>query len=163
MPMIGDPPPPRRTAVARPVVAVSLLLAGMGCRAAAGDPPPSVPPVFCIGQDQLPMPPGAPHAWLDEGDRAEVAAALLARFPMLQRDGLEARALLLWRHAEGDWRYAALVADPRGAGALCVAASFAGASIGGTDELARKYLPTAAPQAGRDRPLPARARTAPLR
>ncbi|MBL8303763.1 MAG: hypothetical protein JNM26_13430 [Ideonella sp.] len=161
--MIVDRPPPRRAARAGAAIAASMLLAGLACRAAVGDAPPAVPPPLCIGQDRLPMPPGAAHAWLDEVDRGEVAAALLARFPMLQRDGLEARALLLWRQAEGDWRYAALVADPRGAGALCVAASFAGASIGGTDELARKYLPTAAPPAGPDRPLPARARTAPLR
>lgn len=115
-----------------------MLLAALATRAAVGDGAPTVPPPLCIGHDPLPMPAGAAHAWLDDRDRTEVAAALLARFPMLQRDGLEARAMLLWRHAEGDWRYAALVADPRGGGALCVAASFAGASIGGTGELVRK-------------------------
>ena len=124
--------------------ALALAVTGAAWGAAAQPPASAAAPMQCIGDDRLPVPPGGPRAWLDARDLSEVSAALLARFPVLQRDGLAPQAVLLWRHAAGDWRYAALVADPRRAGDLCVAASFAGAAIGGTDDLVRKYLPAAA-------------------
>lgn len=123
--------------------AAAMLLGLAVGSATAGAAEPGVPPLQCIGDDRLPVPAGGPRAWLDARDRAEVSAALQARFPVLQRDGLEPKAMLLWRHAAGDWRYAALVADPRQAGELCVAAGAAGQAIGGTDDLVRKYFPAA--------------------
>jgi hypothetical protein len=114
-----------------------LALSALG--PAAAQPGPAVP-VQCIGEEPLAMPEGAQRAWLDEGDRAAVLAALQARFPAVARDGLDATALLLWRHGDGDWRYAALVASPGRPGARCVAASFSAASIPQTAGLLRKYF-----------------------
>ena len=134
--------PPRR--IARRLSTL-LLLAGWGVTAsaqtvAASGSPAGVPPSNCVGDDPLPMSSASPRAWLNESDRDEVLAALIARYPMLQRDGLDAQSVLLWRHPSGDWRYAALIPDLRTAGHTCVAASFSAAVIAPTDSMLRKYF-----------------------
>ena len=88
----------------------------------------------------MPLAEGGPRAWLDENDRAEVLAALMTKYPVLQHDGLDAQALLLWRHPAGDWRYAALISDLRKPGQTCVAASFSAAAVAPTTGLLRKYF-----------------------
>lgn len=117
------------------------LLAGLltGCSAWA-QPVPAAIPQQCVGDDPLPLAADGLRAWLDAADTAAVSAALLARYPSLQRDGLDTRAMLLWRHPDGDWRYAAMIADQRRPGAQCVAASFSAGTVAATAALLRKYF-----------------------
>lgn len=120
--------------------ALSLLAAGSAAVLAQPLAPAAGPPANCIGDDPLPIPPNGPKAWLDDADRGQVLAALWAKYPVLERDGLAPQALLLWRHPDGDWRYAALIADQRRAGQTCVAASFSAAVVEPTAGLLRKYF-----------------------
>lgn len=122
----------------RPALAVPLPTPAPAAAATPSTPPGTGALPQCVGEQTL-APPG-PRVWLDEADRDTVLAALRARFPQVARDGLDARALLLWREAGDDWRYAALIDDARAPGRQCVAASFSAATVPPTPGLLRKYF-----------------------
>ena len=81
---------------------------------------------------------------LDAADAATVSAALIQRYPMLERDGLAPQRILLWRKAGAEWIYVALLENPAKAGDVCFTATIRAGSLNGTKALLRKYFPTLA-------------------
>lgn len=83
---------------------------------------------------------------LQEDDKRSVHAAMLQRYPMLQRDGFESGHILLWRRPGGEWVYVSLAATTGPASATCFTATFSGQAFEFTPALVQKYFyATAAP------------------
>ncbi len=95
----------------------------------------------CAGGDgRLPVRPGDSRAMLDEPDRAFVTAAMLARYPMLQRDGFDTDHVILWQPAGGDWLYVTLLHGRENPGSVCYTATFNAKAFDFTGSLLRKYF-----------------------
>jgi hypothetical protein len=94
----------------------------------------------CAGGQPIRFAAGDSRALLDETDRRLVHAAMLARYPMLQRDGFAPAQILLWRRAPEEWLYVSLAASPQRPGEACFTATFAAAGFEFTPELERKYF-----------------------
>lgn len=99
----------------------------------------------CAGADQLSFG-NDPRAMLDDHDRDRVQAAMLKQFPVLQRHGFGASAIIVWQRDRQDWLYVALAhegEDPREA---CYTATFSAAVFDFTPVLLRKYFFASGPR-----------------
>jgi hypothetical protein len=86
---------------------------------------------------------GSDSMLLDGADQAAIGAAMLARYPMLGRDGFAPAAIVLWRKPGADWLYVTLARAASGtseSSAWCVSASFVAAPFEATAGLLRKYF-----------------------
>lgn len=129
--------------------ALATLLVGAGAPVQAVDGPRPLPGQTrieipnCVGGAAIELQLGSDSMLLDGADQAAMAAAMLARYPMLGRDGFTPAAIVLWRKPGADWLYVTLArsADgPAGSAAWCVTASFAAAPFDATAGLLRKYF-----------------------
>ena len=101
--------------------------------------------VNCVSADRIAYQPGDTGAVLDATDRDDVTQAMHERYPMLERDGLQPLAIVLWHPPEGDWLYAALLAHPEMPNRMCFAAHVVADEIEVTPALLKKYFSIAVP------------------
>jgi hypothetical protein len=104
---------------------------------------PAAPPTYienCIGSDVVELHAGTDSALLDESERSQIHAAMLARFKQLAADGFAPTAIVLWRSPSFGWIYLALKSHAEKPGKLCSAASFSAAQFELTATLLRKYF-----------------------
>ncbi len=94
----------------------------------------------CIGRDTIAYQPGDTGTVLDSGDREVVTREILARYPMLARDGLAPTAVVLWHEPLGEWLYAALQPHPERPDLLCFSANVVADDLGVTTHLLKKYF-----------------------
>jgi hypothetical protein len=95
----------------------------------------------CVSSDALEVGAGDRHAFLDDGDRAEMAAAIAERFPLLLRDGFAPSRLLLWDRPGRGWVYVAVIENPRKRGEQCFTATVSAPTVPATRQVLRKYFP----------------------
>jgi hypothetical protein len=95
----------------------------------------------CVSADALNVGSADRHTFVDAADVADIAAAIAARFPLLQRDGFEPSRLLLWERPGSGWVYVAVIENPQKRGEMCFTATIAAATVGITREVLKKYFP----------------------
>jgi hypothetical protein len=94
----------------------------------------------CVAAAQLSFKPGVNGIVLDERDGAEVAQAIVRRYPMIERDGLYPQAVALWRPPKGEWVYATLSQKKHAPHPVCFTATVDAAQVDATPTLIRKYF-----------------------
>jgi hypothetical protein len=94
----------------------------------------------CVTSAQLAFKHGVNGAVLDAHDGAEVAASIVRRYPMIERDGLYPQAVALWRPPKGEWVYATLSQKAHAPNTACFTANVDAATVDGTPTLIRKYF-----------------------
>ena len=94
----------------------------------------------CVGGPAIRFEPGARRALLDPSDAADVSAALVQRYPIVARDGLEPERIVLWRDPRAGWLYVALVTNPDDAEQVCFTATFSANRLPVTSPLLVKYF-----------------------
>ena len=115
---------------------VVLLLAA----AARADELPATFIEHCVGSDRIELHAGTDSALLDDTDRAEVRAAMVARYAPLAGAGFAPTAIMLWRSPAFGWVYLALNSHPDKPGKVCSTGSFSATAFGFTGTLLRKYF-----------------------
>lgn len=83
---------------------------------------------------------GERRASLARSDAAEVAAALLARYPAVAQTGVTPDGIVLWARPGDGWVYIALIVNPERADEVCFVATFSAARFEFTAALSRKYF-----------------------
>jgi hypothetical protein len=119
-----------------------LCLASIAClEAQAADKRPA-PVVIenCVSPDKLSFRSGESGSLLDAGDAKQVAAEIVRRYPMIERDGLYPTAIALWRRPGGDWAFATLMPKKRPANAVCFTANISGDRLDATPAMLKKYF-----------------------
>jgi hypothetical protein len=109
----------------------------------ASPQPSDAPATFienCVGSDLTELHAGIDSALLDDTDRAEVQAAMVARYAALAGGGFAPTAIVLWRSPSFGWVYLALNSHPDKPGKVCSTGSFSAAAFGFTGTLLRKYF-----------------------
>jgi hypothetical protein len=122
---------------------LALLWASTAMAPASAQSDEAVPATYvenCVGHDMAELHAGSDSALLDEGDRAQVHAAMLARYRQLAADGFAPTAIVLWRSPSFGWVYLTLKAHPDKPGKLCSSASFSAAGFDLTAPLLHKYF-----------------------
>ncbi len=99
----------------------------------------------CVTAAQLVFKPGVNGTLLDERDGAEVAASIVRRYPMLERDGLYPQSVALWRPPQGEWVYATLSQKAHAPHPACFTANVDAGTLEETPTLIRKYFGPVAP------------------
>jgi hypothetical protein len=94
----------------------------------------------CVGGGTLSFRSGDNGTLLDEIDRFQVAAEIIRRYPMIERDGLYPTAIALWRRKEGDWVFATLIARAESPHPLCFTANVAVNQVDMAPQLLKKYF-----------------------
>lgn len=94
----------------------------------------------CVTAAQLSFKAGANGIVLDERDSADVAASIVRRYPMIERDGLYPTAVALWRPPKGEWVYATLSQKAHAPHAACFTANVDASKVDATPTLIRKYF-----------------------
>jgi hypothetical protein len=94
----------------------------------------------CVSSDTLSFREGDNGTLLGELDRFQVAAEIIRRYPVIERDGLYPTAIALWRRKEGDWVFATLVARAEPPHPLCFTANVAIGEVGMAPALLKKYF-----------------------
>lgn len=94
----------------------------------------------CVTTAQLAFRPGVNGVVLDPRDGAEVAASIVQRYPMIERDGLYPQAVALWRPPRGEWVYATLSQKAHAPHPACFTANVDAATLDLTPTLIRKYF-----------------------
>jgi hypothetical protein len=94
----------------------------------------------CVTAAQLSFKPGVNGTVLDERDGADVAASIVRRYPMIERDGLYPQTVALWRPPRGEWVYATLSQKAHAPHAPCFTANVDAATVDATPTLIRKYF-----------------------
>jgi hypothetical protein len=95
----------------------------------------------CVSSDALNVAAADRHVFIEDADLADVASAIAARFPLLQRDGFEPSRLLLWERPGSGWLYVAVIENPQKRGEMCFTATVTAATVGITREVLKKYFP----------------------
>lgn len=119
-----------------------LLVSGHGARAQER-PPGAVTSESiesCVDTATIRFGSSEPHALLDQADTAQVAAALIARYPLISQDGFEPSGVVLWRKPDAGWVYVALLANPDKPAQVCFTATFAAGRFELTAGLMKKYF-----------------------
>ena len=94
----------------------------------------------CVTAARLSFKAGVNGIVLDERDGAEVAASIVRRYPMIERDGLYPTAVALWRPPKGEWVYATLSQKAHAPHAACFTANVDASKVDMTPTLIRKYF-----------------------
>jgi hypothetical protein len=94
----------------------------------------------CVGSDLIEVHAGTDSALLGDSDRAEVQAAMVARYAPLAGGGFAPAAIMLWRSPSFGWVYLALNSHPDKPGKVCSTGSFSAAAFGFSGTLLRKYF-----------------------
>lgn len=94
----------------------------------------------CVTAAQLSFKPGVNGIVLDERDAVDVAAAIVRRYPMIERDGLYPQSIALWRPPKGEWVYATLSQKAHAPHPACFTANVDAMTVDVTPTLIRKYF-----------------------
>ena len=94
----------------------------------------------CVSKDKISYRNGDSGTLLDELDRFQVAAEIMRRYPMIERDGLYPTAIALWRRSGGDWVFALLMNQPDPATPPCFTANVAITEVELAPALLKKYF-----------------------
>lgn len=94
----------------------------------------------CAAGPAIRFSPADRRAILDAADAAAVSAALVQRYPMVERDGLAPQRLVLWHKPGADWLYIALLENPARPSEVCYTATFVAARFDLTLPLLVKYF-----------------------
>jgi len=94
----------------------------------------------CVSSDKISYRNGDSGTLLDELDRFQVAAEIVRRYPMIERDGLYPVAIALWRRSGGDWVFALLMSNPDATAPLCFTANVAVTEVDFAPTLLKKYF-----------------------
>jgi len=94
----------------------------------------------CVSDDKISYRNGDSGTLLDELDRFQVAAEIVRRYPMIERDGLYPMAIALWRRSGGDWVFALLMNKPDSSVPLCFTANVAITEVEFAPALLKKYF-----------------------
>ena len=93
----------------------------------------------CVGGPPITVRPDDARALLDDDERESLLGEMRSRYPMLERDGFTALAILLWRRSADEWLYVTLRYDGFTRGMLCFNASFVAKVFRITPDLMAKY------------------------
>ncbi len=77
---------------------------------------------------------------LEVNDAAEVATALLGRYPAAAQTGFAPDGIVLWAKPGDGWVYIALITNPDNSDEVCFVATFSAAKFEFTTALSRKYF-----------------------
>ena len=77
---------------------------------------------------------------LEAVDAAAVGAALARRYPVIERDGLVADGVVLWRKPHAGWLFVTLLANPAKPADVCFTATFVADRFDITAALLVKYF-----------------------
>jgi hypothetical protein len=123
------------------VVRSLLIVAGV-LPAAAKEEPSTQPRTIasCVSDQALEFRSGDASVMLDDSDRELVNAAMLERYPVLQRDSFTPSHILLWQKQGGELLYVTLLANPQKPSEMCFTATFSATRFEFTQSLLRKYL-----------------------
>lgn len=94
----------------------------------------------CVSSQALHIGRDDARAVLDAPDHQAVAAQMLARYPMLARDGFAPSHIVLWQREGRDWLYVTLLENPAGPGEVCFTATFTASALAITPQLLGKYF-----------------------
>ncbi len=94
----------------------------------------------CVGGTPITFRPDDRRVWLEAVDAAAVASALTHRYPILDRDGLLADAIVLWRKPVDGWLFVTLLANPGKPADVCFTATFSASRFELTAPLLVKYF-----------------------
>jgi hypothetical protein len=94
----------------------------------------------CVSHEALQFKSGDASAVLDDADRDFVSAAMLERYPVLQRDGFVPTHIILWQRQGGELLYVTLLANPQRPSEMCFTATFSASRFDFTQSLQRKYF-----------------------
>jgi hypothetical protein len=94
----------------------------------------------CVSSQALQFGHDEHRAVLDGADHRAVLAQMLARYPMLARDGFEPSHIVLWQRGGREWLYVALLENPQRPGEVCFTATFTAGVIELTPKLLAKYF-----------------------
>jgi hypothetical protein len=83
------------------------------------------------------------YAMLEGADARLASDSIVARYPLVARDGLAPRDIVLWRHPQFGWVYVALLVNPAKAGELCFTGVFGASAFDATARLLDKYFGSA--------------------
>ncbi len=112
------------------------IAAAMPCGAV--DEPRTI--ASCVSQEALQFKRGDATVLLDDADRDFVNAAMLERYPVLQRDGFVPTHIILWQRQGGELLYVTLLANPQQPSEMCFTATFSASRFDFTQSLQRKYF-----------------------
>ena len=129
---------------ARSVIACSLLAAS-GAASAIESARPSTNAApgtieSCVDRQSIRFRADERRAVLDAADAASVSAALIRRYPVLERDDLAPQRILLWRKGGVEWIYVALLENPARPAEVCFTATFVASRFDITAPLVVKYF-----------------------
>jgi hypothetical protein len=94
----------------------------------------------CVGGPPIALSAVDARALLDQEEREKLLAEMLARYPMLERDGFAPAAILLWHKAAGEWLYVSMKPNGFDDNALCFTATFVAKMFQITPALTSKYF-----------------------
>jgi hypothetical protein len=121
-----------------------LLICGEGAALAADDERTRAnaraPIESCAGGDRIVFASADQSALLDEMDRGLVSAAMLERYPVLQRDGFAPSQIILWQKLGGELLYVTLITNPAKPNETCFTATLSADRFEITQLLRHKYL-----------------------
>ena len=80
------------------------------------------------------------RAVLDAADAATVSAALVRRYPVVDRDGLAPQHIVLWKQPASGWLYIALLENPARPDERCYTATFVASRFDVTPQMIAKYF-----------------------
>ncbi|HEX7436681.1 MAG TPA: hypothetical protein VF308_08240 [Caldimonas sp.] len=130
----------------RPLLGMALLAAWLASGAEAREDGRPFPTArtdaieSCVEGQAIRFHPEHRRVVLDAADAAAVGAALVRRYPIIERDGLAPQRIVLWRKPAAGWLYIALLENPARQGEVCYTATFVAARFDLTPALLEKYF-----------------------
>jgi hypothetical protein len=94
----------------------------------------------CVGSPPIRFRDGDKRVLLESVDSDAIAAAIVARYPMVEQDGNTPQGLVLWQQPKYSWVYVALLVDTAKPGEVCFTGSFEAAKFEMTAGLIDKYF-----------------------
>ncbi len=119
-----------------PRAASTVALSAFAAAAAAG--PLDID--HCVAGPPIHLADVGDRAMLDNAEREQVNAAILARYPALAADGFTAQQIMLWRRGSDGWLFASLMPTPDHPETPCFTATFEANLFDITPALTQKYF-----------------------
>jgi len=94
----------------------------------------------CVDGQAIRFHPEHRRVVLDAADAAAIGAALVRRYPVIERDGLAPQRIVLWKKPATGWLYITLLENPARPGEVCFTATFVASRFDLTPALLEKYF-----------------------
>lgn len=135
---------PRRSLGLLVAAAAALTPISRSAHARDGEPPAAMAVTdvieSCAGSAPIRFRDSDKRALLEAADSDAIAAAIVARYPMIEQDGNTPQGSVLWQQPEFGWVYVALRVDSVKPGTVCFTATFEAGKFEMTPELLDKYF-----------------------